>query len=189
MAAGARFADSTISGSATESTPAGRLSRARVGAVRRVGVHRRREGDTHRTDLTFSDLEHDYGFSISVMRGPNTVARTDFAFGSGEGTKIVVSFGLIDNVKPERLLAIWPHARMGRRVPLLVVSLVMTTACALNNRPTLSPTKMAEFWQEPADTAQRDLFNGGGGAAHAPKPNATFTLIASDRAASARGST
>jgi len=47
-------------------------------------------------DLNFSDLKHDYGFSISVMRGANTVARTDFAFGSGEGTKIIVSFGLID---------------------------------------------------------------------------------------------
>ena len=47
-------------------------------------------------DLNFSDLKHDYGFSISVMRGANTVARTDFAFGGGEGTKIIVSFGLID---------------------------------------------------------------------------------------------
>ena len=47
-------------------------------------------------DLNFSDLKHDYGFSISVMRGVNTVARTDFAFGGGEGTKIIVSFGLID---------------------------------------------------------------------------------------------
>ena len=43
-----------------------------------------------------------------------------------------------------------------------VVSLMMTTACASNSRPTLSPTKMAEFWQEPVDAAQRDLFNGGG---------------------------
>ena len=77
-------------------------------------------------------------------------------------------------------MSIWSHARMGCRVPLLVVSLVMTTACAANNRPTLSPTKMAEFWREPADAVQRDLFNGGGGAALAPHPNATFTLMSAD---------
>ncbi len=47
-------------------------------------------------DLNLSGLKYDYGFSISVMRGVNTVARTDFAFGGGEGTKIIVSFGLID---------------------------------------------------------------------------------------------
>ncbi len=69
---------------------------------------------------------------------------------------------------------------MGRRVPLLVVCLVMTTACGANNRPTLSPTKMAEFWQEPRDAAQQDLFNGGGGAALAPHPNGTFTLLSAD---------
>jgi Omp85 superfamily domain len=48
-----------------------------------------------RADLNLSDLKHDYGFGISVMRGPNTVARTDFGFGS-EGAKILVSFGLSD---------------------------------------------------------------------------------------------
>jgi hypothetical protein len=51
-----------------------------------------------RADLNLSGLKHDYGFSISVMRGPNTVARTDFGFGSGEGTKIYVSFGLGDEI-------------------------------------------------------------------------------------------
>jgi hypothetical protein len=51
-----------------------------------------------RADLNFSDLKHDYGFSISVMRGPTTVARTDFGFGSGEGTKIYVSFGFGDEI-------------------------------------------------------------------------------------------
>ena len=47
-------------------------------------------------DLNLSDLKYDYGFSISVMRGANTVARADFAFGSGEGTKIIMTIGLID---------------------------------------------------------------------------------------------
>lgn len=69
---------------------------------------------------------------------------------------------------------------MNRRLPPLALSLVMMTGCALNDRPTLSPVKMAEFWQEPTDVAQRDLLNGPGGAALAPNPNATFTLLKAD---------
>ena len=69
---------------------------------------------------------------------------------------------------------------MSRRLPLLVLPLVLTTACALNNRPTLSPTKMAEFWQEPTDGAQRDLLNGPGGAALAPNPKGTYNLVKAD---------
>lgn len=69
---------------------------------------------------------------------------------------------------------------MGRRLPLLTLLLVMATACALNDRPTLSPTKMAQFWQEPTDLVQRDLLNGPGGAALAPNPSATFTLMKAD---------
>lgn len=69
---------------------------------------------------------------------------------------------------------------MDRRLTLLALSLVVMTACSLNNRPTLSPTKMAEFWQEPDDAAQRDLFHGPGGASRAPNPKATFTLLKAD---------
>ena len=69
---------------------------------------------------------------------------------------------------------------MGRRLPLLALSLVTMTACSLNNRPTLSPTKMAEFWQEPTDLPQRDLLNGPGGAALAPNANTRFTLLKAD---------
>jgi hypothetical protein len=69
---------------------------------------------------------------------------------------------------------------MGRRLPILVILLVTTTACALNDRPTLSPTKMAEFWQEPTDLAQRDLLNGPGGAALAPNPGAAYKLLKAD---------
>jgi hypothetical protein len=39
---------------------------------------------------------------------------------------------------------------------------------------------MAEFWQEPKDLARRDLLNGPGGAALAPNPKATFTLLKAD---------
>jgi hypothetical protein len=44
------------------------------------------------TDLGLSGLEHNYGFSISVMKGPATIARTDIGFGR-EGAKLSVSFG------------------------------------------------------------------------------------------------
>jgi len=50
-----------------------------------------------RADLNFSGLKRDYGFGISVMRGPNTVARTEFGFGGGEGMHVKVSFGLSDD--------------------------------------------------------------------------------------------
>jgi hypothetical protein len=53
---------------------------------------------SRRSDLNLSDLKHDYGFGISVMRGPTTVARADFGFGSGEGAKVIVSFGLGDGI-------------------------------------------------------------------------------------------
>lgn len=45
-------------------------------------------------DLGLSGLKHNYGFSVSVMKGSATVARTDFGFGSGEGANVSVSFGV-----------------------------------------------------------------------------------------------
>ena len=50
-----------------------------------------------RTDLNFSGLKRDYGFAISMMRGPATVVRTDFGFGGGEGMHVKISFGLGDD--------------------------------------------------------------------------------------------
>ena len=42
----------------------------------------------------------------------------------------------------------------------------MTTACAANNRPTLSPTKMAEFWRTRSSAVQRvPVTTAAGGAA------------------------
>jgi outer membrane translocation and assembly module TamA len=50
---------------------------------------------THRpADLGLSGLKHDFGFSVSVMKGSATMARTDIGFGSGEGAKFSVSFGI-----------------------------------------------------------------------------------------------
>jgi len=45
-------------------------------------------------DLGLSDLKHNYGFSMSVMKGSATVVRTDIGFGSGEGANLSVSFGV-----------------------------------------------------------------------------------------------
>lgn len=44
-------------------------------------------------DLDLSGLKRNYGFGISMMKGPATVVRTDVGFGGGEGVKFVVSFG------------------------------------------------------------------------------------------------
>lgn len=46
------------------------------------------------SDLGLSGLKHDYGFSLSVMKGSATVVRTDIGFGSGEGANLSVSFGV-----------------------------------------------------------------------------------------------
>lgn len=45
-------------------------------------------------DLNFSGLRRNYGVSLSMMRGSSTLARTDVAFGGGEGLKVLVSFGV-----------------------------------------------------------------------------------------------
>lgn len=50
-----------------------------------------------RADLNFSGLRRDYGFSVSMMRGPNTMARTEFGFGGGEGMHVKVIFGFNDD--------------------------------------------------------------------------------------------
>jgi hypothetical protein len=45
-----------------------------------------------RADLDLSGLHSNYGFSLSLMRGPFTALRSDFAFG-GEGFRILLSIG------------------------------------------------------------------------------------------------
>lgn len=49
---------------------------------------------SRRTDLNLSGLKRNYGVSLSVMRGPSTVARTDIGFGGGEGVNISFSFNV-----------------------------------------------------------------------------------------------
>ena len=48
---------------------------------------------SRRADLNLSNLKRDYGFSVSVMRGPSTVGRVDVGFGGGEGTRVFFTLG------------------------------------------------------------------------------------------------
>ena len=46
-----------------------------------------------RSDLDFTDLRRDVGFSLSIMKGWSTWARVDVGFGSGEGTRVFFTLG------------------------------------------------------------------------------------------------
>jgi outer membrane translocation and assembly module TamA len=46
-----------------------------------------------RKDLSLSDLKRNYGFGISMMRGPSTIVRVDLGLGSGEGARVLFSIG------------------------------------------------------------------------------------------------
>ena len=48
---------------------------------------------SRRADLDFSRLKTDYGFSLNLVRATGPVARVDFGFGSGEGSRVFVSLG------------------------------------------------------------------------------------------------
>jgi hypothetical protein len=48
-----------------------------------------------RSDLDLTDLEHDYGGSLSLMTGDATALRVDFGFGGGEGAHVFFSIGPI----------------------------------------------------------------------------------------------
>ena len=69
---------------------------------------------------------------------------------------------------------------------------ILSTGCVVggNIAPTLDvPTDLhvARLWQEPADTADRDLFHGPGGAELMPSESATFTFVAADRSGYSAG--
>lgn len=46
-----------------------------------------------RSDLDLTNLNRDFGFSLSAMQSWSTIARVDAAFGSGEGARIHLSLG------------------------------------------------------------------------------------------------
>jgi hypothetical protein len=66
---------------------------------------------------------------------------------------------------------------MCRRLLLMVVLSIVTLACALNSRPTLSSGKMAELWQAPTDLERRDLLHGPGGLQFAPDVNSRYDFL------------
>src|SRR4051812_31626138 len=60
---------------------------------------------------------------------------------------------------------------------IFVVALVLSSSA----EPSRSPTETAPLsalWEPPADLANRDLFNGFWGSAHAPDPDAVYTYVA-----------
>lgn len=70
---------------------------------------------------------------------------------------------------------------MRRRFALIIALSLTVAGCAVNTRPTISPARMADFWQEPADLERRNLLNGPGGAAHAPNPKTSYVLLKADQ--------
>lgn len=66
---------------------------------------------------------------------------------------------------------------MGHRLLLMLALAVVTWACALNSRPTLSPAQMAPLWEAPADVAGRDLLYGPGGPRRAPAVNGRYDFV------------
>jgi hypothetical protein len=66
----------------------------------------------------------------------------------------------------------WTALRAGA-----TLMLVATLGCGLNRPRTISETKMAALWDEPADLERRDLVHGAGGRSQAPNPNDQFEFL------------
>ena len=66
------------------------------------------------------------------------------------------------------------------RLAVLIGCFVFAAACAVHSRPTATPNRMAELWEEPADLERRDLMYGPGGRALAPDPRARYELLEHD---------
>lgn len=56
-------------------------------------------------------------------------------------------------------------------------SALITAGCALNGRATVAREAIAQLWEEPVDLERRDLFNGPGGAGHAPVAGARYEFL------------
>jgi hypothetical protein len=48
---------------------------------------------TTRSDLDLTNLKHDYGFALSVMKGDLTAIRLHVGFGGGEGYHVFITLG------------------------------------------------------------------------------------------------
>ncbi|HEY8164833.1 MAG TPA: hypothetical protein VIF83_04690, partial [Gemmatimonadaceae bacterium] len=48
---------------------------------------------TRREDLDLTDLKHDFGFALSLMKEALPAARLDVGFGGGEGVRVFLSLG------------------------------------------------------------------------------------------------
>lgn len=61
------------------------------------------------------------------------------------------------------------------------------TACALNERPTLSPSRMSELWVPPTDLESRDLRFGPSGPNLAPRPGERFEFVGEKKTGTSPG--
>lgn len=69
---------------------------------------------------------------------------------------------------------------MTSRLVVVVLSLLVSTSCAVAGRTGMSQRHVADLWQEPTDLERRDLFYGAGGRALAPSPTASYTVVETD---------
>jgi hypothetical protein len=74
--------------------------------------------------------------------------------------------------------------RACRVLALIAAAAAASAACTPGLRNSLgrepTPAEMAEFWVEPADITERDLFDGPGGPGLRPKPGTTYRLLSKD---------
>jgi hypothetical protein len=75
---------------------------------------------------------------------------------------------------------------VNKRIPILVLTLIGTAACAMNRRPQMT-SDMDELWQPPVNLESRDLRNGPGGAALAPDENERFEFVSEKAAGTSPG--
>jgi len=63
---------------------------------------------------------------------------------------------------------------MTMRAAFAISLSLFAISCALNERPTVDPVRLAQLWEPPTDLEQRDLFLGVGGSKDAPDPNELY---------------
>jgi hypothetical protein len=67
---------------------------------------------------------------------------------------------------------------MSKRNLAVILSAFALAGCAMNARPTVSPSRMSELWVAPVNLESRDLRYGPGGAALAPDVGERFEFVA-----------
>jgi len=76
---------------------------------------------------------------------------------------------------------------MSRCYLIAIMPGLLGTACAVNQRPTISPSRMAELWDPPTDLGSRDLRYGPGGSKLVPKPGERFEFVSEKKTGTSPG--